>query len=200
MKTGEIFFVRHGESIANELNIFSGTCDVPLTDFGRTQARKAGEEISQLGLKFNEVHRSELIRVRKTAEIVLRTSGNEAAPVIVSSDLNERDFGIYTGRNKTLLRRAVGYAAFERAIHSFDSAPEGGESLAEIHARVKKYYEQILVPSRDEGKTILVVCSKYIIEMFALVSMGLSAESYFDFKLPNSKALSEASLKKYVQS
>gem|GEM_PF-2528742 len=56
------------------------------------------------------------------------------------------------------------------------------------------------MPARNSGKTILVVCSKYIIEMFALVSMDLSAESYFDFKLPNSKPLSEESLKHYIQS
>lgn len=171
-KTGTIYFVRHGESVANELNIFSGTCDVPLTDFGRSQARKAGQEIARLGLKFDEVHRSQLIRVKETAAIVLSTSGNETAPVSVSADLNERDFGIFTGRNKTLLRRAVGYATFERSIHTFNEAPEGGESLAEIHARVKTYYEQLLVPARDEGKTVLVVCSKYVIEMFALVSLG----------------------------
>ena len=199
MKTGEIFFVRHGESVANELNIFSGTCDVPLTTFGREQARKAGQEISRLGLKFDEVHRSELIRVKATSEIVLAVSGNDQAPVFVSADLNERDFGEFTGRNKTLLRRAVGYTEFENAIHSFGNAPPNGESLAEIYARVKVYYEQALVPARDSGKTVLVVCSKYIIEMFALVSLGLTAESYFDFKLPNSKPLSEASLKTYVQ-
>jgi broad specificity phosphatase PhoE len=46
-KLGNVFFIRHGESTSNERNIFAGVLDVDLTDFGRTQAERAGRDLGQ---------------------------------------------------------------------------------------------------------------------------------------------------------
>jgi len=53
---GKVYFIRHGESTSNERNIFAGVLDVDLTAFGRLQARRAGTDIKNKGVKFDAVY------------------------------------------------------------------------------------------------------------------------------------------------
>ena len=68
---GSIYFIRHGETHANEQNYLAGGIDVPLSDLGKRQAKEAGQMILKKGLKFDEVHTSDLIRTKITASIAL---------------------------------------------------------------------------------------------------------------------------------
>jgi len=188
-RPGLLVFVRHGESAANELNVFAGNEDVPLTAFGREQACEAGRRLAAFGVKFDEIHTSRLGRARETARLIAA-----AAPAYVSVDadwisgaaLDERDFGAFTGRNKNLAARAVGFAEFEAMLHDPSRRPPVGESTSALYARVRSYYETVLEPARRAGRNVLVVAHKYVLEAMVLVAAGRAPGECFDMKVPNS--------------
>ena len=196
---GVMYFLRHGETIANEQNYLSGVIDVPLSDLGRVQAKEAGAIILKKALRFDEVHTSNLARTKATALIALRQAEQQNIPFIEAPEIAERDFGIFAGLNKNLLKKSSGYRAYEKKLHSPLEFPESGETFEEMYERVHKYYFEVLLPRTKSGKSILVVCHKYIIEMFALIFSGIKVEDYFDFRLPNAKPMSEKELVGYVR-
>jgi 2,3-bisphosphoglycerate-dependent phosphoglycerate mutase len=197
---GSIYFIRHGETHANEQNYLAGGIDVPLSDLGKKQAKEAGRIILKKGLKFDEVHTSDLTRTKITALIALKESGQENIPFIESPEVRERNFGIFAKNNKNLLKKSFGYESYEKKLHSPLEFPESGETFEDMYNRVNKYYYNVLLPKVKSGKTILVVCHKYIIEMFALIFAGLKLDDYFDFRLPNAKPMSEKDLVSYIKS
>ncbi|MEA9652110.1 phosphoglycerate mutase family protein [Xanthomonas campestris pv. raphani] len=104
-----LYFVRHGESLANEQNYFTGSQNSPLTRLGRRQAQQAARYVQQRALHFDQVHVSTLERAQATAAIIL----HDVAPmpeVVSSAALVERNFGIFAGKNKTLIKKSVGHA------------------------------------------------------------------------------------------
>jgi broad specificity phosphatase PhoE len=185
-----LYFIRHGESLANEQNYFAGALNSPLTRLGRRQAREAAAGIRKLNLDFDEVHISTLGRARETAEIVLGDDLARHARIVFTDALIERDFGVFAGENKTLLKKALGYERFDHFIHDPAGTPPGGESWMDMYARCRKYYDEVLAPLDQAGKRILVVAHKYIVEVFALIASGRSPSEYLDFRLPNSRPLS----------
>ncbi|MEA3514977.1 MAG: histidine phosphatase family protein [Nanoarchaeota archaeon] len=199
-KRGSMHFIRHGETSANEQNYFAGIIDVPLSTLGEKQAKEAGQNILKKGLKFDEVHTSDLIRTKKTAIIALKECGQENIPFISSPEVRERNFGVYAKNNKNLMRKTVGYKVYEENLHSPLECPESGETFKHMYKRVRKYYSNVLLPLIKAGKSLLVVCHKYIIEMFALILAGLKIDDYFDFRLPNAKPMSEKELVNYIKS
>lgn len=188
-----IYFVRHGESESNERNLFAGRFDTPLTALGRRQALQARARVAALGVKFDEVHSTPLSRARETANIIV-----EGIPHFCSADLVERDFGKLSEQNKSLIKKHFGAHEFESMFHTADGAPPEGESFREMYARVNDYYQTVLEPRSREGRTLLVVAHKYIVEMFVLIAAGLAPEDYHDFRVPNCKPVSFDDLPKLV--
>ena len=190
-----LYFIRHGESEANERNLFAGHQDSPLTLLGIEQAKQAGRAIARKGLRFDEMHVSPLQRARFTAQQIAETSGNTAATIHVSEALLERHFGLLQGRNKSLCKKVLGYRHYDEMLHSPHGAPPDGETWQELYHRVRTYYEQVLLPASQRGRTILVVTHKYVVEMFALIVADLAPEDSCDFKVPNSRPSSESDLR-----
>ncbi len=190
-----IYFIRHGESEANERNQFAGRQDSPLTHLGIEQAKRAGHVIARKGLIFDEIHVSPLQRARFTAQQIANISGNTTATLHISDALQERHFGFLQGRNKSLWKKVLGYQCYNEVLHLFRGNPLGGEAWKKMYDRVRSYYEQVLLPASQCGRTILVVAHKYIVEMFALIVANLAIEDYCDFKIPNSRPSSEEELR-----
>ena len=190
VKPGVLVFVRHGESAANELNVFAGSDDVPLTAFGREQARVAGRRLGALDVRFHEIHTSRLGRAKETASLIAEEAPSQVRPgtrwFIDVAALDERDFGAFTGRNKNLAARAVGFAEFEAMLHDPARRPPVGESSGALYARVRHYYETVLEPARRAGRNVLVVAHKYVLEAMVLVAAGRAPGECFDMKVPNS--------------
>jgi ribonuclease H / adenosylcobalamin/alpha-ribazole phosphatase len=190
-----IYFIRHGESEANERNQFAGHQDSPLTRLGIEQAKQAGRAIARKRLVFAEIHVSPLQRARFTAQEIAKVSGNTTATIHISDALLERHFGFLQGRNKSLCKKVLGYRRYDEMLHSSHGAPLDGETWQELYHRVRNYYEQVLIPASQRGRTILVVAHKYVVEMFAFIVAGLAPKDYCDFKIPNSRPLSENDLR-----
>ena len=189
-----IYFVRHGESEANEQNRFAGTQNTPLTDLGVRQAQQAGVAVAALGIRFDEVHTSTLDRARLTAGVVVGHLTDEPGTRVETSALDERDFGVFTTANKSLVKKAVGFHAYTEFFHSTTGTPPGGESWEELRERVRRYYLEVLLPASLAGRQVLVVTHKYVVEMFAVVLADLS--DYRDMKIPNARPLSEEDLRR----
>ena len=198
--SGRAYFIRHGESTSNERNIFAGVLDVDLTAFGRLQARRAGQDIKNKGVKFDAVYVSHMRRARQTCEIALAESQalkSPDIPVQIDHRISEKSFGIFAGRNLNLLRLALGYEGFEEMLHSHNEAPPAGEKISQVYYRAAHFYEDKVVPHLQRGETVLVVCHQYVLEPLALYLSGLPPTAYKHLKLPNGKALSREELVKF---
>lgn len=87
----KLYFVRHGESLANQKGLFAGTWDVPLTERGRNQARLAARQATQLELDC--IVSSSLLRALETAEIIADNINYPEHKIIKSDLLVERNYG-----------------------------------------------------------------------------------------------------------
>jgi 2,3-bisphosphoglycerate-dependent phosphoglycerate mutase len=145
--------MRHGESQWNKENRFTGFTDVDLNDTGVAEARKAGELLKNI--KFDTVYTSTLKRAARTAALAMEIAGQNP-PTIKHDDLRERDYGDLTGLNKDETRQKFGEEQVHIWRRSYDVPPPGGESLKDVVARVKPYYDAHILPDIKAGKNILL--------------------------------------------
>jgi len=94
-----VVMVRHGESVWNRENRFTGWCDVPLTAHGEADAIDAGTLMGERGLKFDVAFTSNLERAWRTCELTLNAAG-QSTETVRSSMLNERHYGALQGHLK----------------------------------------------------------------------------------------------------
>lgn len=199
-KWKNLFLVRHGESTCNEVNRFAGMIDAPLTELGEAQARQAAGHWR--GKPPEIVLTSPLQRARRTAEILFpqaTTTGWGNTTFMVDKGISERHFGDFTLQNKAFIQREVGLREYEAALYSDCPAMSGGESFAEFHYRVLKFLQDVLHPLLVQGKRVLVVAHKYVIELLCRLILRLPASDGYDLRLPNGKILPGAGLWSYVR-
>ena len=149
-----LVLVRHGESQWNLENRFTGWTDVPLTEKGKEEARRAGEKLR--GIRFDVAYTSVLKRAIDTLDIVLRTIGQVGIPVSYDQALNERHYGDLQGLNKAETAEKYGKEQVHQWRRSYDIAPPGGESLKDTAARTLPYFENHILPELRAGRNVLV--------------------------------------------
>lgn len=149
-----LVLVRHGESQWNLENRFTGWVDVPLTEKGREEARRAGEKIRQF--RFEQAYTSVLRRATETLDIVLKVIGQEGIPVAYDQALNERHYGDLQGLNKAETAAKFGKEQVHIWRRSYDVSPPGGESLKGTAARTLPYFQTHILPDLRAGKNVLV--------------------------------------------
>ncbi len=151
-----LVLVRHGESVWNKKNLFTGWKDVDLTERGVEEARKAGQDLKARGITFDIAFTSKLIRAQKTLTIMLEELGQTDLETIQEQALNERNYGDLTGLNKDDARKKWGEEQVHIWRRSFDIPPPGGESLKGTADRVLPYFRQHILPVVLSGKSVLV--------------------------------------------
>jgi 2,3-bisphosphoglycerate-dependent phosphoglycerate mutase len=149
-----LVLIRHGESLWNLENRFTGWTDVSLTDKGREEARRAGERIRHI--HFDKAYTSVLQRAKETLDIVLEVIGQQGIPVAFDQALNERHYGDLQGLNKVETAEKYGKEQVHLWRRSYDIAPPGGESLKDTAARTLPYFEANIEPDLRAGKNVLV--------------------------------------------
>jgi 2,3-bisphosphoglycerate-dependent phosphoglycerate mutase len=149
-----LVLVRHGQSLWNLQNRFTGWVDVPLTAVGEEEARRAGERLA--GMTFDVAYTSALSRAQETLRLILLTSGIEV-PVIRDAALNERDYGDLAGLDKAATAERYGADQVHIWRRSFDVAPPGGESLKDTAARTLPFFERAILEDIRAGRDVLVV-------------------------------------------
>ena len=151
---GKIVLLRHGESQWNLENRFTGWVDIPLTDKGRDEARRAGELIKDI--PFDHGFTSVLIRAIESLKIALRAAEQPNVPVEKDAALNERMYGDLQGLNKDETAQKFGAEQVHLWRRSYDVRPPGGESLKDTAERTLPYFHSKIMPLAVEGKNILV--------------------------------------------
>lgn len=158
--TNYLVLLRHGQSVWNLENRFTGFKDVELTDLGVQEAKDAGKRLAKAGIKFDQVFTSTLKRANNTAKLALTEAGQESlvASMIAHDDLRERDYGDLVGLDKDETRKKYGDDQVHIWRRSYDVPPPGGECLKDVvEKRVQPYYEaRIRNLVMNEGKNVLM--------------------------------------------
>lgn len=149
----ELYVLRHGTTEWNRLHLLQGHTDVPLDEEGRKLAAETGRALRDV--RFDLCYSSPLSRAVETARLVL---GERDVPILTDPRLEEMNFGDYEGHDclddGTAENRRIA-EAMKMDMHHFD-APPGGETIQELIARTKSFYDEITQNPAMEDKRILV--------------------------------------------
>ena len=176
----KLILTRHGQSVWNADNKFTGWVDVDLSDKGREEAKKSGELLNKLNIKIDISYTSYLKRAIETLTIILKSIGL-SMKFNTAWELNERHYGSLTGLNKEETKKKIGEEQFKKYRRSWDIAPppmakdskylenfsplNAGipqnkipltESLKSTYERVIPYYDIEINKNLKNGKNILI--------------------------------------------
>ena len=176
-----VVLLRHGESIWNRENRFTGWADVDLTEKGLAEARAAGKLLKDEGFVFDVAFTSMLKRADKTLSTVLDVMDRMWIPVHHSWRLNERHYGALQGLNKAETATQHGEAQVKLWRRAYDIAPPAltdgdprlsdadpryadadaslprTECLKDTVARFLPYWHSAIVPHIQAGRRVLIV-------------------------------------------
>lgn len=150
----KLILVRHGQSLWNLEDRFTGWVDVPLTAKGEEEARGAGTKLK--GISIDVAYTSNLQRAQNTLRLITESMGVQI-PTIRDEALNERHYGELQGLNKA--RTAEKYGAEQVHIwrRSYDVPPPGGESLKMTAERTLPFFDRAILGDIAQDKDVLVV-------------------------------------------
>ena len=147
--------IRHGQSVFNLENRFTGNLDVSLSPLGEAEALQAGKKIKKI--IYDIAYTSMLKRAQKTLQIILEEIEQTTIPVVKNAALDERMYGNLQGLNKTEIAAKYGDAQVEIWRRSYDVHPPGGESLEDTYNRTVPYYKSEIEPKLKSGENVLIV-------------------------------------------
>ena len=158
----KLILLRHGQSQWNLENKFTGWKNVPLTEKGEMEAKKAGELIKKNKIHIDFIFSSVLERANKTAEIAIKEANlqnlinNNKLILTKHEDLNERDYGDLVGLNKEETANKFGKEQVHIWRRSYDTPPPNGESLKDVVERVSPYFKKNIKPLLVQNNNILI--------------------------------------------
>ena len=185
---GRLVLIRHGQSVWNAENRFTGWTDVDLSDRGVEEAREAGNLLSEI--PFDVVYTSGLKRAQRTAEIILgRNSFSGDIQVIKDELLNERHYGDLQGLNKAETAKIHGAEQVHIWRRSFDIPPPGGESLKMNAARTVPYFTGTIMRNLEAGKNVLISAHGNSLRSIVMHIESISPEDIVFVEIPTGKPL-----------
>jgi 2,3-bisphosphoglycerate-dependent phosphoglycerate mutase len=204
-----LVLLRHGESIWNQENRFTGWTDVELSDRGRGEAREAGRLLKEGGYAFDIAFTSVLKRAIDTLEIALDVLGPGGIPIVKSWRLNERHYGALQGLNKVETAARHGEAQIKIWRRSFDIPPpplepgderhpsrdpryaslEGrelpvAESLKDTVARFLPFWHGTIAPAIRSGKRVLIVAHGNSLRALVMYLDQISESDILELNIP----------------
>ena len=153
MKIRNLYLVRHGQSIYNLENRFTGWKDIGLTELGENQAREAGQILANVS--FDYCYISNLKRAQNTLEFILNEI-NQSPKIENNIALNERDYGDLIGQNKAEAAKEFGAEQVQIWRRSFDVPPPGGESLKMTAERTLPFYRDTILPKVLDSNNVII--------------------------------------------
>ena len=180
--------VRHGESVWNVENKFTGWVDVDLSPRGEEEARRAGEGMK--GQAVDALFTSVLKRAIRTADVLCNTAGIVPAQVIRDEALNERHYGDLQGLNKDDIGRQYGAEQLKVWRRSYDVPPPNGESLKMTQERVLPYYHAHIEPLLRQGKNVLVVAHGNSLRALVMHIEHMTPEQILETNIPTATPFS----------
>jgi 2,3-bisphosphoglycerate-dependent phosphoglycerate mutase len=207
--TGKLILVRHGQSVWNVENLFTGWHDIDLSDQGRVEAISAGRELERENLKPHIAFTSVLKRAIRTLWLILDTTDLMWIPVERSWRLNERHYGALQGLNKAQTVAEHGAAQVQLWRRSYDVPPPSlqmddprhprfdpryaevdpkwlpaAESLKDTLSRVLPYWESRIVPELRANKNVLIVAHGNSLRALVKMLDMMSETDIVEFNIP----------------
>ncbi|MDP7003244.1 MAG: 2,3-diphosphoglycerate-dependent phosphoglycerate mutase [Candidatus Thalassarchaeaceae archaeon] len=179
----KLILVRHGQSVWNASNRFTGWTDVDLSDQGVEEAEEAGRELS--AIRIDVVHTSDLVRAQRTAEIIMRhNESSDGVSTKYDWRLNERHYGALQGLNKAETAEKHGAEQVHVWRRSFDVAPPEGESLEMTAERTIPYFIEEIVTDLVDGKNVLVSAHGNSLRSIVMHIESISPEDIVSLEIP----------------
>jgi 2,3-bisphosphoglycerate-dependent phosphoglycerate mutase len=211
--TYTLVLLRHGESVWNAKNLFTGWVDVDLSDKGRDEAVRGGELLVTEGLLPDIVHTSVLRRAINTANLALDTADRHWIPVRRHWRLNERHYGDLQGKDKKQTMAQFGEEQFMLWRRSYDVPPppiaadnpnsQAGdpryaglgadmpetECLKDVVARMIPYWEDEIRADLRDGKMVLVAAHGNSLRALVKHLDGISDDDIAALNIPTGMPL-----------
>jgi len=207
--TGTLVLLRHGESTWNQLNLFTGWHDVPLSDKGTVEAAAAGRTMADAGLRFDVAHTSVLTRAVVTCNLALAEMDQVWLPVQRHWRLNERHYGALQGLDKlaTAARHGDEQTHLWRRSYDVPPPPVGADSpehplndpryrllppdvlpasecLADVVRRVLPYWHDTVAPQLLAGWDVLVTAHGNSLRALVMHLEGVSTTDIAELNIP----------------
>jgi 2,3-bisphosphoglycerate-dependent phosphoglycerate mutase len=200
-----LILLRHGQSVWNLENLFTGWEDVDLTPKGEAEAVRGGELLLEQDVLPTVLHTSVQKRAIRTAELSLAACDRSWIPVRRSWRLNERHYGALQGKDKKETAATYGVDQVKIWRRSFDVPPEPlewdaaadpryadlpadvipkAECLADVIARMLPYWYDGIVPDLVNGHTTLVAAHGNSLRALAMHLEGLTADEVLELNIP----------------
>ena len=205
----KLVLLRHGESIWNNENRFTGWTDVPLSAKGIEEAKEAGRTMKELGFTFDVAFTSYLKRAIKTLWLVLEEMDQMWIPVFNSWRLNEKHYGILQGMDKTETAEKYGDEQVLIWRRSFDVPPApipgddprnpkfdpryqdlkwsevpSTEALKDTINRLIPYWEKEIKPVLEENEQVLVAAHGNSLRGIVKYLKQMTEEEIIQFNIP----------------
>lgn len=205
----KLVLVRHGESVWNKENLFTGWTDVDLSETGHAEAIAAGRMLKDAGYDFDICYTSYLKRAIHTLNHILDEMDRNWLPVEKTWKLNERHYGALQGLNKSETAEKYGEAQVKIWRRSFDVKPPAlsdddersakmlpmyrnvdpsllpdCESLETTIARTVPYFKETIAPQMRNGKRVLIAAHGNSLRSLVKYFDQLSDEEIIDVNIP----------------
>ena len=209
MTVGTLLLLRHGESVWNAENLFTGWVDVGLSDKGRAESVRAGGLLKEQDVLPDVVHTSLLRRAISTAQDALAECDRHWIPVRRTWRLNERHYGDLQGKNKAQVREQYGEEQFMIWRRSYDTPPPAiaddseysqaadpryvglapevvprSECLKDVVERMLPYWYDAIVPDLRSGATVLVAAHGNSLRALVKHLDGISEDEIVGVNIP----------------
>ena len=179
---GKLILARHHESEWNKLGKWTGTRDRHLTEYGFEKSGDMGLLIKDLNIDY--AFASMQVRSIETLSCMLNVCERFEVPTEHSAALNERDYGIYTGKDKFEMEKLLGEEEYVKLRRGWDRPIQDGESLKDVYERAVPYFTEHIVPRVNEGKNILVVAHGNSLRALIKYIENISDEGISDVEAP----------------
>lgn len=204
----KLILLRHGESLWNLENRFTGWQDVSLTSTGALEASFAGEQLLKENAKIISIYTSLLDRAIETAKIVSDIIDFPKEKIILDWHLNERHYGSLQGLNKSETAKKYGeervhswrrsfnirppllsrddkrHPRFNKKFYKIDGALPLGESLKDVIDRLKPFWNQYLEEIKEKPGDHLIVAHSNSLRAIIKILDDLSDEEIISVNIP----------------
>jgi 2,3-bisphosphoglycerate-dependent phosphoglycerate mutase len=203
-----LVLLRHGESLWNQKNVFTGWVDIPLSEKGIEEAIKAGEILSECSFDF--IYVSTLVRSMETALLVMTKNNSAKVPVVMHEGndqaaqwsriynpdieantiplyqdwhLNERYYGELQGKNKLETANIYGVEQVHIWRRSYDNPPPEGEALKDTAERTIPFFKSNIIPLLEKRKNILISAHGNSLRSIVMHIEGISKDEILKLEI-----------------
>jgi 2,3-bisphosphoglycerate-dependent phosphoglycerate mutase len=209
----KLILTRHGQSIWNAENRFTGWVDVDLSEQGILEAKNSGKLIKNLNINIDVSYTSFLKRAIKTLTVILEENNLELE-LNTSWEINERHYGSLTGLNKEEIKKQIGEELFKKYRRSWDispppmtendknrslfsslntSIPQGliplTESLKDTYNRVIPFFESKIKPDLQKNKNIIITAHGNSLRALCKKLFNISNQKINELEIPTGNPL-----------